>query len=150
MDGVDDKQRGTKQTPERATAGKAAKQPAKEKATEQQAQEYYNLIFDDELRTLLDKAEGGDDEAREELEEMHYGIMKYATYHQDETTEWHVTLAGGGPAARLVVVASADGYGEVEEARFEYQNWFTPWTPAPEQDSELVARFVRLVGHYEQ
>ena len=120
----------------------------KERKTEQEAQEYYDAIFDDELRALMDKAYDGDNDACEQLEEMHYGIIKYATYHQQETTEWHVVLAGGGPAARLVVIAG--DYGEVEEARFEYQNWFTPWTAAPEQNGELVARFARLVGYYEE
>ncbi len=117
----------------------------KQKTIEQRAQEYYERVFDDETRALMDKAEGGNEDAYERLQEMPYSIFKYATYHWEELTEWHVELAGGGPAARLVVMANK--YGEVEEARFEFQDWFTPWTPA-KQDDDLVKRFAWLAGYY--
>jgi hypothetical protein len=119
-----------------------------ETTIEQQAQEYYELVFDDETRALLDKAEGGDEDACERLQEMPCAVTKYATYHQEETTEWHIELAAGGPAARLVVMANE--YGEVSEARFEFQDWFTPWTPAANQDGDMVRRFAQMVGYYDE
>jgi hypothetical protein len=114
--------------------------PRDEKPTvEQEAQSFYDAVFDDELRKLLDQADEGDDEARESIESMAYGIEKRVTYY--------VTLAGGGPAARLVIEASLR-HGDVERAWLEYQDWFTLWTPAPMQDSDLVERFAAVVGYY--
>ncbi len=95
------------------------------RATADEAQDFYDAMFDDELRTLLDRADEGDDEARESIEYRAYGIERQVRYF--------VTLAGGGPAARLVV--EVDEYGDVESAWFEYQNWFEPWTAAPRQDT---------------
>jgi hypothetical protein len=57
-----------------------------------------------------------------------------------------VELAGGGPAARLVVMVDEDG--EISEARFEFQDWFTLWTPATHQEEDLVKRFAYMVGYY--
>lgn len=107
---------------------------------EQAAQEFYEVLFDEETRNLLDQADEGNDEARETLEGMAYGITKKITYY--------VTLAGGGPAARLAV--EADEYGDIESAWLEYQDWFTPWTPARRQDQELVKRLASVVGYYEE
>lgn len=112
--------------------------PTKETTTLEQAQEFYDAVFDDELRRLLDQADAGDDEARETLDGMAYGISKQVKYY--------VTLAGGGPAARLAVEVDEDG--DIEDAWLEYQDWFTPWTPAPEQDPEIVKRFAAMVGYY--
>jgi hypothetical protein len=130
-------------TPE---AGGCVMTTTEDKTIEQRAQEYYELVFDDETRALLDKAEGGNEDAYERLSEIPYAISKYVTYHYQGTTEWHVELAGGGPAARLVVIVGQDG--EICEARFEFQDWFTFWTSAPSQDENLVKRFAYMVGYY--
>src|SRR5438445_8002867 len=106
---------------------------------EDKAQEFYDSVFDGELRALLDKADEGDEDARESVQYMTYGIQRQVRYH--------VTLAGGGPAARLVV--EVDEHGEIERAWFEYQDWFIPWAAAPRQDNELVERFAEMVGCYE-
>lgn len=119
---------------------------------EQRAQAFYEAVFDDDLVHLMDVAEGNkrpnkheredgiSDEwtARERIEESHYGIDKQVVYH--------VTLAGGGPAARLEV--TVDEYGEVESASLQFCDWFETWTDAPQQDNELVERYARLVGYY--
>jgi hypothetical protein len=112
----------------------------------ERAQDYYDGLFDNETQALLDKAEGGNEYACEQLQEMPLAITKYATYFQEGTTEWHVELAWGGPAARLIIGVSADG--DMAGARFEFQDWFTPWTPAPQQDEDLLKRFAYMVGYY--
>jgi len=130
---------------------------ATEKSIEERAREYYNAVFDKELIHLMDVAEGKkkptkheiadygqqmkqypEDTAREAIEGRGYGIDKKIIYY--------VTLAGGGPAARLKV--EADG-GEVISASLQFQDWFEPWTDAPYQDSALVERFARLICYYE-
>lgn len=110
-----------------------------QQALERKAQDFYDAIFDDELRALLDQAGDGDDDACETVGALAYGIQRQVRYY--------VTLAGGGPAARLVV--EVDEFGEIESAWFEYQDWFVPWTAAPRQDRELVERFTAMVGCYE-
>jgi hypothetical protein len=118
----------------------------------ERAQAFYNAVFDPELLHLMDVAEGDaeptdtdredgiadEDSARERIEEMGYGVSKETVYY--------VTLAGGGPAARLKV--TVDDGGEIESASLQFQDWFEPWTDAPNQDSELVERYARLVAYY--
>jgi len=77
-------------------------------------------------------------DAREQLEGSCYGIGREIVYY--------VTLAGGGPAARLKV--TVDGDGDVESAALQFCDWFEPWTDAPRQDAELVERYANLVAYY--
>ena len=125
---------------------------ASTKTIEQRAQDFYDALFDMDFIHLMDVAEGekkpnrmeredgisDDDDARERLEQFQYGIDKEVVYY--------VTLAGGGPAARLKV--SVDDHGEVDEAVLQFCDWFESWTNAPYQDAELVARYARLIGYY--
>lgn len=127
------------------------------KTIEERAQDYYKAVFDKETLELIDLASGKktkpskcltdeynfdgeytDDKAREILEARSYGLEKKTIYY--------VTLAGGGPAARLKV--EVDGAGEIEYASLQYCDWFEKWTDAPNQDSELVERYAYLVGYY--
>jgi hypothetical protein len=68
---------------------------------------------------------------------------------KNEQIKWELGIAGGGPAARIVVLTDLRGW-VVEEAWFEYQSWFAPWTWAAKQDAELVRRFAEIVGCYEE
>ena len=60
-----------------------------------------------------------DEETLESLEQKitnNYGIEK-KTFHI-------ITLSGGGPASRVIY------YGEDQDAEYQFQNWFEPWTTA--------------------
>ena len=46
----------------------------------------------------------------------------------NKPTEYNILLGTGGPAARIVGELSE--YGEPVTAKFEYQDWFKPWTEA--------------------
>ncbi len=70
-------------------------------------------------------------------------IQGYGLYKE---TIYYIILAGGGPAARVRVVVED---GEVINASLQFQDWFTLWTDAPDQNSELVERYARLVGYYD-
>ena len=122
---------------------------------EERAQEFYNSFFDKATIHLMDVAQGIKQPNRAEIQA--YGdTMK--TYPEDTALEalqgygmyketiYYITLAGGGPAAR-VRVAVEDG--EVVNASLQFQDWFTLWTDAPQQNSELVARYARLVGYFD-
>lgn len=124
------------------------------KTIEERAQDFYDAVFDTDLLHLMDVADGlkrpnkreretyffdgdyPDERAREAIEEQAYGI--------DKETVYYVTLAGGGPAARLRV--TLDEHGEVETATLQFCDWFEPWTDAPNQDRELMERYARLLG----
>jgi len=127
------------------------------KTIEDRAQDFYHAVFDKDLLRLMDVAEGeakptkreieeyGDamnkypeDTAREAIEQQAYGISKEIVYY--------VTLAGGGPAARLKITVDGD---EVESATLQFCDWFEPWTDAPHQDSDLVARYARLLAYFD-
>jgi hypothetical protein len=122
------------------------------KTIEQRAQDFYDAVFDAELLHLMDVAEGdaeptdGDredgiadeDDARQRIEDYGYGL--------DKETVYYVTLAGGGPAARLKVRVHEDG--EVDDASLQFCDWFERWTDAPNQDPALVERYARLLAYY--
>ena len=126
----------------------------KTRTIEERAQDYYNAVFDRDLLHLMDVAEGerrpnrrereecgfdaADPEtwARERIEEQGYGI--------ETQTVCYVTLAGGGPAARLKVMLDEDG--DVERASLQFCDWFESWTDAPRQEAAVVERYARLLG----
>ena len=60
-----------------------------------------------------------DEETIESLEQSltnNYGI---------ESKTFHIiTLSGGGPASRVLY------YGEDQDAKYQFQDWFEPWTTA--------------------
>src|SRR5260221_2156910 len=122
---------------------------------EERAQEFYNSFFDTANIHLMDVAEGIQQPNKAEIEEYgdsmkHYSedtaceaIQGYGMYKE---TIYYITLAGGGPAARVPVEVED---GEVINASLQFQDWFTLWTDAPYQNSELVERYARLVGYFD-
>ena len=125
------------------------------KTIEERAQAFYNSFFDTATIHLLDVAEGIKKPNKAEIEA--YGdTMK--TYPEDTACEaiqgygiyketiYYITLAGGGPAARVRVEVEDD---DVVNASLQFQDWFTLWTDAPYQNNELVERYARLVGYYD-
>lgn len=118
------------------------------------AQDFYDAVFDRELLHLMDVADGLKQPNRREREQYDFSadypedvarqVIEEHAYGIDKETVYYVTLAGGGPAARLKV--TLDEYGEVAAARLQFQDWFEPWTDAPRQNGELVERYARLLG----
>jgi hypothetical protein len=119
-----------------------------DKEFQAKADEYYQLCFDKDERQKIAKAEKGDEDALLSLQDEIYSFVLWATFYVLETKEYHLELAGGGPAAQLVV--TTDLQGNVLEADFQFQDWFKPWTSARNQDAELLIRYARLVGIYEE
>src|ERR1017187_1449144 len=86
-----------------------------EKTIEERAQDFYDAAFDKELLHLMEVAEGEkkpnkherddgineEDDARQRICESAYAVDREVVYY--------VTLAGGGPAARLKVPIGDDG-----------------------------------------
>ncbi len=107
---------------------------------EERAQEFYDSFFDKATIHLMDVVEGLKQPTKAEIE-AYGGNMKLY-----KETIYYITLAGGGPAARVRVSAED---GEVINARLQFQDWFEPWTDAPYQDGELVERYARLVGYFD-
>ena len=92
-----------------------------------------------------------EDRAREAIEEGHYGVQVRSDWHNPgengETSEYRVTLGGGGPASQssgplgLAQLVGELQDGEPYTAVFQFQDWFKPWTDAQtttEQDETML------------
>ena len=89
------------------------------------------------------------DEIRQALEQEALSVEVRAGWHTPGTDakpdEFNVLLTTGGPALRLL--GDLNEYGEPENARLEYQDWFTPWTKyeeATEEQETALLEFARL------
>jgi len=88
------------------------------------------------VKALREAEEAGDNTAREQAEQ---------TIHEDPLSvevrsgwyvpggevaapeEFQILLCTGGPAVRIR--GTLGRFGEPDDARLEYQDWFTPWQP---------------------
>ena len=122
---------------------------------EERAQAFYTSFFDTATIHLMDVAEGIQKPTKAEIEAYGDSMKHYPEdtaleaiqgYGMDKETIYYITLAGGGPAARVRVEVED---GEVVNASLQFQDWFTLWTDAPHQNGELVERYARLVGYYD-
>jgi hypothetical protein len=125
------------------------------KTIEERAQDFYDGVFDEELLHLMNIADGEDtpteDDQADGITDGYDAQQRIEEEVGDDIikdTVYYVTLAGGGPAARLKV--TVDEYGGVDTASLQFQDWFEPWTDAPNQDADLVERYARLVGYYNE
>ena len=103
-----------------------------------EANNYYLSRFAD-IRELLDS---DSDDATEQLQEMLLSVELIAVHPNYEACEWAILIGTGGPADRVLV--QTDMGGEIDNATYQYQDWFQPWTKASNQDRELVERFARV------
>ena len=99
------------------------------------------------LVKLFDQAaELGHDEwteaIRERIEEMALCVDLVAIYPNRDTCEWEILLGTGGPADRVLVVT--DFGGDFDQAKYQHQDWYTPWTDASNQEFELVEKFAQF------
>lgn len=119
--------------------------------------EYYQNRFDQEQKDLIDLARNWNDsnesatdkerqQAELQLQEQVLSIDHYATYHLDDSQEWHVLLGTGGPADRLVLLT--DNSGNIENIDYQYQDWGKPWTSADFQDKDMLTAYASIVGYY--
>lgn len=116
------------------------------------AQASYDRWAED-LPALLSTAHGesgaNDDEmdmAREDLEQSVLDVSRLSRHFRLEEDTWEILISTGGPASRVLVTTDYDG--EVAHAEYQYQGWFTPWTAADNQDSDLVESFARVFCFY--
>lgn len=76
-----------------------------------------------------------EDRARERIQEDALCIEVRSDWHNPgsddidtQDCEFAILITTGGPAARIV--GELDRYKQPSKARFEYQDWFKPWTEA--------------------
>ena len=78
-----------------------------------------------------------EDAARRHIEEAPLSIEVRSGWHtpndQAEATEYNILLGTGGPASRIIGDLEN---GQPTSARFEYQDWFKPWTEAQTTSEE--------------
>lgn len=61
-------------------------------------------------------------------------------------TEYKILLGTGGPATRIV--GELDEYGQPTNAKFEYQDWFKPWTAANDLSDEEEATLLEFAQQF--
>jgi hypothetical protein len=114
-----------------------------EKDFQTQANEYANDAIEN-LRELLGQCTDEDDSpVQEDPLSVEVRSGWYAPGNTDDgaqaPAEYCILLGTGGPASRIT--GDLDKYNQPESARFEYQDWFKPWTPAQttsEQDETML------------
>jgi hypothetical protein len=57
----------------------------------------------------------------------------------DDSGEYQILLATGGPAVR--VVGEMEEYGGAISAKMQYQDWGTPWTDLDDQEESILIAF---------
>jgi len=101
------------------------------------------------LREMLDEAEKSGDDSR--IQEDPLSVQVRSDWYQPgdsdaaKPTEYELLLGTGGPASRIV--GDLDSYGQPTSARFEYQDWGTPWTKA-ETTSEEDDTMLEYARHF--
>lgn len=112
------------------------------------ADEHYTSRFGEIARILKLQDQANElghyewqDQMRERLEEIPLSVDCVAIYPRREQCEWEILLGTGGPADRVLVLT--DFAGDVEQATYQHQDWFTPWTDARNQDSDTVEAFAQ-------
>ena len=97
------------------------------------------------------EAAAGDYASREEAEEAIYNdplSIQYRSGWADSADEmrpeeFSILLCTGGPAVRIV--GEFDWNGQPYNARFEYQDWGTPWTMLFEGQSDALEYAQRVI-----
>lgn len=113
----------------------------KEKTFEEQANDYAKTAIES-LSELLEQAKAEDDDTC--IQEDPLSIEVRSDWHSigdsdNKPTEYNILLTTGGPAARII--GELDEYQQPKTARFEYQDWFRPWTEVrttEEQDAIML------------
>lgn len=111
-----------------------------------------------EMVERLQAAEAGDDDeaveaAREEIEQDALEVALRADWYSPgagtkaEPVDYKILLCTGGPAVRIV--GTVGQWNEPENARIEYQDWFTPWTDlvgedVPDDMEEILLAYARV------
>lgn len=119
---------------------------AQEQDIQEAADQHYSSRFEEisRLLALADQANNlghyeWQEQMQERLEEIPLSVECVAIYPRREQMEWEILLGTGGPADRVLVLTDWDG--NVEQATYQHQDWFTPWTDARNQDSDTVEAF---------
>ncbi|MDP7647768.1 MAG: hypothetical protein QGH82_06855 [Candidatus Woesearchaeota archaeon] len=82
------------------------------------------------IKEWTDELDNDDEEKRDEaLEMIHQDPLEVKTRTDFNGSRQYMILLGtGGPAARII--GDLNDYDEPKTARFEFQDWFKPWTKA--------------------
>lgn len=106
-------------------------------------------VIEDLIQTLQGST---DDDEREALEtEIYEGplsVQVRSSWHDVEDnakdTEYELLLCTGGPACRIV--GGLGKYNEPDNAKLEYQDWFTPWIEyaLTSEQEETLLKYARM------
>ena len=105
------------------------KEKEDKKTFQEKANDYARRSIE-EMAKMLEKTKSKNEKKAEEgREEIQNDPLEIATGKDFDGTRTYMILLGtGGPAARIT--GDLNEYGEPETARFQFQDWFKPWTTA--------------------
>ena len=111
----------------------------KEKTIQEQTNESWEQCkkeIDKQIKVLMGKDCKKADEMRETITQEPLEIKTRTHFSGDK--EYMILLGTGGPAMRIF--GGLDEYDEPYTAEYQFQNWFTEWTTAPESvnDENLI------------
>lgn len=116
----------------------------------ERAQRAYDARAEDLSRILeafsSDDEDTLDESAYDEACQFPLSVELLTVSLRNETCEWEILLGTGGPADRIRIVT--DFSGNIEEAVYEFQDWFEPWTKAPRQDEKILTQFAEVLDSY--
>jgi hypothetical protein len=82
------------------------------------------------------------DAIREDMLEDPLCVSLWEVSPNHDEAKWEILLGTGGPAVRILV--TTDLGGAVQEADYQYQDWFKPWTSAERQNRKMVEEYADL------
>lgn len=132
-----------------------------ETLTIQERANQHGKSFAEDARKMLDALEDSNDDenasesARDEIDSLPLSLCVRSAWtplgNPMEAAEYEILLSTGGPASRIV--GELGSYGEVESARYEFQDWGEPWTPAlfeNEDDAKAILAFAQQFSFYQE
>jgi len=99
--------------------------------TDEEIYEGLNLYYKEGDKASEEEREQyhDEDEARQAIDEDPLSVQIRGGWHSpgeaDEAIEYEILLCTGGPACRII--GDLGQFNEPENARLQYQDWFTPW-----------------------
>jgi hypothetical protein len=100
-----------------------------------------NNYYEEGMKASKEDREKYHDEenARESIRERPLSVEVRSGWHtpgenEDKPTEYRILLCTGGPAVRII--GELDKYQQPENAKLQFQDWFTPWEEYTDTTSE--------------
>ena len=92
-----------------------------------------------------------EDEARRAIDEYPLSVQVRSGWYNpsdgpEKPMEFEILLGTGGPTSKII--GELDDYAQPDSARFEFQDWFKPWTAARNLSEEQNAAILEFAQQF--